>query len=205
MSLKGRRKSDHLTTEPPAETTSEGVDWHTDDANLVNLLWDCVSDLVSHCQTVKQIWTYLDLLYSGKNNASRVYEASQAFNHYSIGDKSVTDHFAEFSKLNEEFNALLSITADVKKMLEQRELLSMMTYLRSLRPEFSVVRSQILGDVSVTTVNEAFARVLRVTHESPANVVSNSSMSDSSALFSHIFGSGRGFGDRGGLQAGRIG
>lgn len=70
MSLKGRRKSDHLTTEPPAETTPEGVDWHTDDANLVNLLWDCtepkVSDLVSHCQTVKELWTYLELLYSGK-------------------------------------------------------------------------------------------------------------------------------------------
>lgn len=122
MSLKGRRKSDHLTTEPPVETTPEGVDWHTDDANLVNLLWDCtepkVSDLVSHCQTVKELWTYLELLYSGKNNASRVYEASQAFNHCSMGDKSVTDHFAEFSKLNEEFNALLPITTDVKKMME---------------------------------------------------------------------------------------
>lgn len=84
----------------------------------------------------------------------------------------------------------------------------MMTYLRSLRPEFSVVRSQILGDVSVTNVNEAFARVLRVTHENPSTVVSNSSISDSSAMFSHSFGRGRGqrghgFGDRGGLQGGR--
>lgn len=56
MSLKGRRKSDHLTTEPPDETTPTGTDWHIDDAILVNLLWDCmdpkVSDLVSHCQTV---------------------------------------------------------------------------------------------------------------------------------------------------------
>lgn len=49
-----------------------------------------------------------------------MYEASQAFNHYSMGEKSVTDHFAEFLKLNEEFNALLPITADVKKMMEQR-------------------------------------------------------------------------------------
>ncbi|XP_074341684.1 uncharacterized protein LOC141679097 [Apium graveolens] len=127
-----------------------------------------------------------------------------------MGDKSVTDHFAEFSKLNEEFNALLPITTDVKKMIEQRELLFMMTYLRSLRPEFSVVCSQILGDVSVTNVNEAFARVLRVTHEYPSTVVSQSPTSDSSAMFSHSFGRGRGqrgrgFGDRGGLQGGRTG
>lgn len=140
-----------------------------------------------------------------------MYEASQSLNHYTMGDKSVTDHFAEFSKLNEEFNALLPITADIKKMMEQRELLSMMMYLRSLRPEFSVVCSQILGDISVTNVNEAFARVLRVTHESSSNVAPNISVSDSSAMFSYGIGRGRGgrrgrgFVDRGGFYGGRSG
>lgn len=212
MALKGRALAGHLTDEPPSETTQEGKAWHMSDANLVNLLWDSmetkVSDLVSHCSSVKQMWDYLSMLYSGQSNASRIYDVSQAWSRFTMGNRSVTELFADFSKLDEELNALMPVTNKVEDMLKQQRLLSMMTFLGALRPEFNAVKSQILGDTSVVSISDAYARLLRMTCDEPrSSSVSDTIRSDNSAMLTQNFvhsGGGRGRGRvptyRGGFQ-----
>ena len=200
MSLVGRGKDNHLRDDPPSEESSKWKEWRMSDANLVNLLWDCmdtnVSNLVSHCSSVKQLWTYLDELYSGRQNTSRMYDVVRAWSHCSMDSRNVTEFFGEFSRLSAEFDTLLPIASDIKQMIAQRELLKMLTFLRNLRPEFSAIRSQILGDISVVTLSEAYARVLRAAPPASVSVSTVPSVVETSALFTAGRGGrdgGRGF------------
>ena len=74
--LTGRNQHMHLTGPKPANDTS----WDVIDARLMGQLLNSMEsnivDLVTHIDTVKELWEYLDVLYSGQNNISRIYELS---------------------------------------------------------------------------------------------------------------------------------
>ncbi|XP_056158287.1 uncharacterized protein LOC130134634 [Syzygium oleosum] len=90
----------------------------------------------------------------------------------------------------EELNAILPISANIQQMQLQREQLAVMVYLAGIGPEYETVRSQILGGEAVASLTDTFARVLRVSHESPQDITP---MADSSAL---VFQSRSGSGSR---------
>lgn len=50
---------------------------------------------------------YLDFLYFGKGNISRMYEVCQAFYHPEKQDRSLTAYFMDFKRVYEELNVLL--------------------------------------------------------------------------------------------------
>ena len=41
---------------------------------LLNIIEPKIQDLVMHTSTLKEIWNYLEELYSGKNNLNRVFD-----------------------------------------------------------------------------------------------------------------------------------
>ena len=56
---------------------------------------------------------YLDFLYSGKGNLSRMFDVCKAFYRAEKQDQSLTTYFMEFKKIYEELNMLLPFSADV--------------------------------------------------------------------------------------------
>ncbi|GMI78284.1 hypothetical protein HRI_001497700 [Hibiscus trionum] len=66
----------HLTDDPP--TDDSRLPWMREDARLYiqirNSIESEVVGLVNHCKTVKQLMSYLQFLYSGKGNFSRIYD-----------------------------------------------------------------------------------------------------------------------------------
>ncbi|GAV86770.1 zf-CCHC domain-containing protein [Cephalotus follicularis] len=159
-----------------------------------------VLSLVAYKNTVKELWDYLAVLYSGKNNISRIFSLSQDFYRVTRGDRPLVEYLADYQHMYEELNALLPITADIPKMQEQREQLAVISPLGSLGPEFEGFRSQVLGGSVVPTLADTFARLIRHSpHTSNATVPGD--VRESSAL---IVPSGRGgrIGSRSGPRGG---
>ena len=65
----------HLDSDPPTEGNRDL--WLQQDARMflqiINSIEPSVSTLVSHCEYVKELINYLEFLYSGQSNISRIY------------------------------------------------------------------------------------------------------------------------------------
>ncbi|GAV65031.1 hypothetical protein CFOL_v3_08546 [Cephalotus follicularis] len=141
-----------------------------------------IVDLVTHIDTVKELWFYLGILYSGHNNLSHIYELSQEFYRVDRRGSSLTQYFTDFKRMYKELNALMPITGDVKQMQVQKEQLAVMGFLGGLGPEYESVRSHILGVVEVASLADTFSRVLRVSHETTRDLVVQGDTMDKPAL-----------------------
>ncbi|XP_075074543.1 uncharacterized protein LOC142162130 [Nicotiana tabacum] len=182
--LRSIDKENHLVDDPPKDETKSV--WLKEDAKLFlqikNLMHSEVNDLVSHYDYVKDLMDYLDFLYSGKGNLSRMYDVCQAFYHPSMQDRSLTTYFSEFKKVYDELNIILPFSPDVKVQQAQREQLAVMSFLSGLSPEFEGAKSQILSRTAISSLKEAFTRVLRTekSHPGPTATI------DSGALLSRV-------------------
>nr|XP_016507431.1 PREDICTED: uncharacterized protein LOC107825109 [Nicotiana tabacum] len=182
--LRSIDKENHLVDDPPKDETKSV--WLKEDAKLFlqikNSMHSEVNDLVSHCDYVKDLMDYLDFLYSGKGNLSRMYDVCQAFYHPSMQDRSLTTYFSEFKKVYDELNVILPFSPDVKVQQAQREQLAVMSFLSGLSPEFEGAKSQILSGTAISSLKEAFTRVLRTekSHPGPTATI------DSGALLSRV-------------------
>lgn len=82
LTLTGMEKDDHLTKDAPTNAKQTKT-WATNDARIfsqmLNSLDSTVTALVTHVETVKELWDYLEVLYSGKDNLRRIYDLSQDF------------------------------------------------------------------------------------------------------------------------------
>ena len=58
--------------------------------------------LLNHCEFVKELMDYLEFLYSGKENVSRMYDVCKAFYRAKKEAKSLTTYFMDFKKTYEE-------------------------------------------------------------------------------------------------------
>ena len=87
---------------------------------------------------------YLDFLYSGKGNVSRMYDVWNVFHCPQKGVKSLTTYFMDFKKVYEELNALMPFSPDVRVQQAQREQMVVMSFLSGLPSEFETAKSHIL-------------------------------------------------------------
>ncbi|KAJ9543933.1 hypothetical protein OSB04_023640 [Centaurea solstitialis] len=153
----------HLDFDPPTDGNRDL--WLQQDARMflqiINSIEPSVSTLVSHCEYVKELIDYLDFLYYGQSNISRIYSVCKTFHRGEQQDRSLTTYAMEFKKVYEEMNSLLPLSTDVKAMQTQREQIVVISFLSGLRPEFDSIRSQFLNESAIPSLQDTFARVLR--------------------------------------------
>lgn len=159
--LRSVSKDDHLTEDPP----KDDKEWLRDDAKLflqIMITIDTeVVNLVNHCEYGKELMDYLEFLYSGKGNLSRMFDVCKEFYRIERNGEPVQTYFMEFKKVCEELNVLLPFNPDVKVQQTQREKLAIMSFLVGLGSPFEAVISHILSDTYISSLSEVFARVLR--------------------------------------------
>ncbi|XP_071738958.1 uncharacterized protein [Rutidosis leptorrhynchoides] len=161
--LRSMGKDSHLTSEPPKDDT-RGL-WLQNDARhflqIMNSIESSVTSLVNHCKYVKELMEYLDFLYSGKSNISRIFNVCKSFHRGEQHDRSLMAYVMEFKKVYEEFNSVMPLSADIKTMQTQREQIAVMSFLTGLRPEHDAIKSQFLNESTIPSLQETFSRVLR--------------------------------------------
>ncbi|KAK2980964.1 hypothetical protein RJ640_018048 [Escallonia rubra] len=149
-------KDDHLSSDPPTDDTKRL--WLREDARLIlqirNSIDSEILGLINHCEFVKELMDYLEFLYSGKGNISRIYDVCRAFYRPEKETKTLIAFFMDFKKTYEELNMLLPFSKDIKVQQAQREQMAAMSFLGALPPEFDTAKSQILSGTDITSLQE---------------------------------------------------
>ncbi|KAK3034070.1 hypothetical protein RJ639_034295 [Escallonia herrerae] len=207
-------KDDHLSSDPPTDDTKRL--WLREDARLILQIRSSIDSeivgLINHCEFVKELMDYLEFLYSGKGNISRIYDVCRAF--YDVcrafyrpekETKTLTAFFMDFKKIYEELNMLLPFSKDIKVQQAQREQMAVMSFLGALPPEFDTAKSQILSGTDITSLQEVFSRVLRTestsSNQQSSVLVANIGRGSEASRMNNNRGD-RGSGDRGGHNGG---
>ena len=114
--LQSIRMACHLDKDPPTNYSKER--WLEDDAHLFlqirNSIDNKVLTLINHYEFVKELMKYLEFVYSGKENISRIFDVCRAFYRTEKQDWSLIELFKDYKKTNEELNTLLQFSPDVK-------------------------------------------------------------------------------------------
>ena len=90
----------HLSKDPP--TNDSKNQWLEDDAHLFlqirNVIDSKVLTLINHCEYVKELMEYLEFVYFGKGNISRIFDVCRAFYRTEKQDRSLTELFMDYKK-----------------------------------------------------------------------------------------------------------
>lgn len=112
LTLTNRNQHRHLIESKPTNDAT----WNDIDARILgqmlNSMESNVADVVTYIDTVREMWEYLDVLYSGQNNPLRIYELSQEFNQFERKGYSITQYFVDSKRMYKELNDVLPISAN---------------------------------------------------------------------------------------------
>ena len=79
--LRSIRTTNHLSKDPPTDDSKDR--WLEDDARLslqiCNSIDNKVLTLINQCENVKELMEYLEFVYSGEGNISRIFDVCRAF------------------------------------------------------------------------------------------------------------------------------
>ncbi|RVW99699.1 Retrovirus-related Pol polyprotein from transposon RE1 [Vitis vinifera] len=109
-------------------------------------------------------------------------------------DMDLSTYIGQIASLKEEFLTVMPLTTDVGDQRIQIDKFFMVLTLIGLRPDLETVRDQILGSSSVPSLDDVFARLLRI---SSTQTLPSDNTSDSSVLVSQTNSRGGRSGNRG--------
>ncbi|RVW53841.1 Retrovirus-related Pol polyprotein from transposon TNT 1-94 [Vitis vinifera] len=179
----GQGYEDHLVTQEADIPEVDRVQWRKIDAQLCSVLWQSVDPrILLHLQAYKtcfKFWTQAKGLYT--NDIQRLYKVASAIVHLSQQDLDLSTYIGQIASLKEEFLTVMPLTPDVGAQQTQLDKFFMVLTLIGLRPDLEPIRDQILGSSSVPSLDDVFARLLRI---SSTQTLPSDSASDSSVLVS---------------------
>ncbi|RVW76715.1 hypothetical protein CK203_047594 [Vitis vinifera] len=192
----GQGYEDHLVTQEADIPEVDRVQWRKIDAQLCSVLWQSVDPrILLHLQAYKtcfKFWTQAKGLYT--NDIQRLYKVASAIVHLSQQDLDLSTYIGQIASLKEQFLTVMPLTPDVGAQQTQLDKFFMVLTLIGLRPDLEPIRDQILGSSSVPSLDDVFARLLRL---SSTQTLPSASASDSSVLVSHTTSQGGRSGTRG--------
>ena len=192
----GQGYEDHLVTQEADIPEVDRVQWRKIDAQLCSVLWQSVDPrILLHLQAYKtcfKFWTQAKGLYT--NDIQRLYKVASAIVHISQQDLDLSTYIGQIASLKEEFLTVMPLTPDVGAQQTQLDKFFMVLTLIGLRPNLEPICDQILGSSSVPSLDDVFARPLRI---SSTQTLPSDSTSDFSVLVSQTTSRGGHSGTRG--------
>ena len=116
--------------------------------------------IINHCEYVKELMKYLEFVYSGKENISRIFDVFRGFYRTEKQDRSLTELFMDYKKTYEELNTLLLLSPDVKVQRAQQKQMAVMGFLVVLPSKYESIKAQILSNLEISSFQETLSRIL---------------------------------------------
>ncbi|RVW51698.1 Retrovirus-related Pol polyprotein from transposon RE1 [Vitis vinifera] len=112
------------------------------------------------------------------NDIQRLYKVASSIVNVRQQDMDLSTYIGQIASLKEEFLTVMPLTTDVGDQRIQIDKFFMVLTLIGLRPDLETVRDQILGSSSIPSLDDVFARLLRIssTQTLPSNNTSDSSV-----------------------------
>ena len=185
--IRSVRMGGHLTMDPPTDDSKE--QWMEEDAclfiQICNSIDNKVLGLVNHYEFVKELMDYLEFVFSGKGNVSRIFDVCKAFYRSEKQDQSLTEFFMAYKKIHEELNMLMPFSPNVKVQQSQREHMAIMGFLAALPSEYDSAKAQILFSPKISSLKETFRRILRTKVSSSSSPTLVSAQTSSALVTDH--------------------
>ncbi|RVW43726.1 hypothetical protein CK203_080486 [Vitis vinifera] len=160
----GQGYEDHLVSQEANIPEVDRVQWRKIDAQLCSVLWQSVDPrILLHLQAYKtcfKFWTQAKGLYT--NDIQHLYKVASAIVHLSQQDLDLSTYIGQIASLKEQFLTVMPLTPDVGAQQTQLDKFFMVLTLIGLRPDLEPIRDQILGSSSVPSLDDVFARLLRI-------------------------------------------
>ncbi|RVW24952.1 Retrovirus-related Pol polyprotein from transposon RE1 [Vitis vinifera] len=192
----GQGYEDHLVTQEADIPEVDRVQWRKIDAQLCSVLWQSVDPkILLHLRAYKtcfKFWNQAKGLYT--NDIQRLYKVASSIVNVRQQDMDLSTYIGQIASLKEEFLTVMPLTTDVGDQRTQIDKFFMVLTLIGLRPDLETVRDQILGSSSVPSLDDVFARLLRI---SSTQTLPSDNTSDSSVLVSQTNSRGGRSGNRG--------
>ncbi|RVW83661.1 hypothetical protein CK203_039346 [Vitis vinifera] len=128
------------------------------------------------------------------NDIQRLYKVASSIVNVRHQDMDLSTYIGQIVSLKEEFLTVMPFTTDVGDQRTQIDKFFMVLTLIGLRPDLETVRDQILGSSSIPSLDDVFARLLRI---SSTQTLPSDNTSDSSVLVSQTSSRGGRSGNRG--------
>ncbi|RVW25085.1 Retrovirus-related Pol polyprotein from transposon RE2 [Vitis vinifera] len=128
------------------------------------------------------------------NDIQRLYKVASSIVNVRQQDMDLSTYIGQIASLKEEFLTVMPLSTDVGDQRTQIDKFFMVLTLIGLRPDLETVRDQILGSSSVPSLDDVFARLLRI---SSTQTLPSDNTSDSSVLVSQTNSRGGRSGNRG--------
>ncbi|RVW14374.1 hypothetical protein CK203_090511 [Vitis vinifera] len=191
----GQGYEDHLVTQEADIPRVDTVQWRKIDAQLCSVLWQSVDPkILLHFRAYKtcfKFWNQAKGLYT--NDIQRLYKVASSIVNVRQQDMDLSTYIGQIASLKEEFLTVMPLTTDVGDQRTQIDKFFMVLTLIGLRPDLETVRDQILGSSSVPSLDDVFARLLRI---SSTQTLPSDNTSDSSVLVSQTNSQGGRSGNR---------
>ncbi|RVW90301.1 hypothetical protein CK203_036754 [Vitis vinifera] len=192
----GQGYEDHLVTQEANIPDVDKVQWRKIDAQLCSVLWQSVDPKILHHLRAYKIcfkfWNQAKGLYT--NDIQRLYKVTSSIVNVRQQDMDLSTYIGQIASLKEEFLTVMPLTTDVGDQRIQIDKFFMVLTLIGLRPDLETVRDQILGSSSIPSLDDVFARLLRI---SSTQTLPSDNTSDSSVLVSQTNSRGGRSGNRG--------
>ncbi|RVW52982.1 putative mitochondrial protein [Vitis vinifera] len=192
----GQGYEDHLVTQEADIPEVDRVQWRKIDAQLCSVLWQSVDPkILLHLRAYKtcfKFWNQAKGLYT--NDIQRLYKVASSIVNVRQQDMDLSTYIGQIASLKEEFLTVMPLTTNVGDQRTQIDKFFMVLTLIGLRPNLETVRDQILGSSSVPSLDDVFARLLRI---SSTQTLPSDNTSDSSVLVSQTRSRGGRGGNRG--------
>ena len=192
----GQGYEDHLVTQEVNIPEVDIVQWRKIDAHLCSVLWQSIDPkILLHLRAYKtcfKFWNQAKGLYT--NDIQRLYKVASSIVNVRQQDMDLSTYIGQIASLKEEFLTVMPLTTDVGDQRTQIDKFFMVLTLIGLRPDLETIRDQILGSFSVPSLDDVFARLLRI---SSTQTLSSDNTSDSSVLVSQTNSRGGRSGNQG--------
>ena len=168
--IRGRRKMGWLDGSKKAPAGDLGYEtWQADNsmvlAWLINSMEAEVSQNFILCDTAKQLWDTINLMYSNLNNDSQPYDLRRKVHQTKQGSLSATAYFNILNQCWMELDLYQDFEwkseedfLQYKKIVQKERVFD---FLGGLNPEFDAVRGRFLGMRSIPSVTETYAEIRR--------------------------------------------
>ncbi|RVW82546.1 Retrovirus-related Pol polyprotein from transposon TNT 1-94 [Vitis vinifera] len=179
----GQGYEDHLVTQEVDIPEVDRVQWRKIDAQLCSVLWQSVDPkILLHLRAYKiwfKFWNQAKGLYM--NDIQRLYKVTSSIVNVRQQDMDLSTYIGHIASLKEEFLTVMPLTIDVGDQRTQIDKFFMVLTLIGHRPNLETVRDQISWQFSVPSLDDVFARLLRI---SSTQTLPSDNTSDSSVLVS---------------------
>ncbi|KAK2966538.1 hypothetical protein RJ640_002998 [Escallonia rubra] len=154
--------------QPAAIQVKEAAQWKINNAKVISWILGSVDTSIGipmrGLHTAKDMWEYLEKVYQ-QSNFSRKFQVEHDIFIYGQGEKSIHDYYAGFMNLWTEYEFVtmgkITTACCLRALKDINDERKVMQFLIKLRPDYEIVRANILNRGTLPTMDAVFGEFLR--------------------------------------------